>query len=105
MVTTNARLLLDLLQRGFFSLGGQGAVDLYSSSPPSRRPVHQILHQGDEWRDDDRGALEMQSRQLITERLPRSRGHDGERVLAFHYRPDHRGLPRPKLMEAEGASE
>ena len=43
---------------------------------------HLVLHQGDERRDDERGALAQQRRQLVAERLAAAGGHQHQRVAA-----------------------
>ena len=54
--------------------------------------VDLVLHERDERRDDDAGALPHQGRDLVAQRLAGSGGHQHERVAAGHDRVDDGGL-------------
>ena len=46
--------------------------------------IHLILHQSDQWRDDDRGALADQGGQLVAEGLASAGRHKHEGVMTGH---------------------
>ena len=46
--------------------------------------VHLVLHQGDEWRNDDGHAVHEQRRELIAQALAATRGHEHEDVVSVH---------------------
>ena len=60
-----------------------------AAMPPRLERLDLILHQGDQWRDDDRQAVQEQAGQLVAERLAGPRGKEGERTAAGQQRPDH----------------
>ena len=64
-----------------------------------------VLHERDQRRDDQRGAAAGEAWKLITERFPRSRGHDEEDVPSLHHGPADRLLIGAERGEAEGGVE
>src|SRR5438445_493093 len=73
------------------------------SPPPERR--HLVLHQRDQWRDDQREAAGQQRRELVAQRLPRSRGQHRQDAPAGEQRPQHLELVDPKCRVTEPLGE
>ena len=63
--------------------------------------VDLVLHQGDEWRNDDGRAFRHQCGQLVAKRLAASRGHQYEGVIAAKDAFDDFFLVAFELVEAE----
>lgn len=71
----------------------------------SRQLILLVLHQCDEGADDDRQAIEHESRQLVDERLAASRRHHDERVAALQEGIDGLPLPPQKGFMSEPTAE
>jgi hypothetical protein len=83
----------------------QGRVDEGGAHLPRRQGVDLVLHQGEEWRDDQGGAAPRQRRQLVAERLPGARRHDDEGVPALGDVLDDGPLAVPEAREAEALAQ
>src|SRR5690606_29552219 len=77
-----------------------------SAQPELSELAHLIVHQRNEWTDDEGGPAASQSWQLITQRLSRARGHDEQRVFPALERLTHlflvgskRLMPKHALQE------
>jgi hypothetical protein len=62
---------------------------------------HLILHERDEWRDDQGQPRQNGCRQLIAERLALSGRHDRHRIAPSQHRTNNLLLARTKLRKAE----
>ena len=80
-------------------------VDLDRVEAERLHCVDLILHQADEWRNDQDRARQHTRRQLVRERLPGSGGHDGDAVLPVEHGVDHLALARAERIEAEDGAE
>ena len=83
----------------------QCAVQLSCVNAERVQLVVLILHQRDQRRDHDRGAVQVKSRQLVAQRLAGSCRHDGERVAAAQDGADDHFLPRPERVQPKHASQ
>jgi hypothetical protein len=92
----HARPSLVELQRG---------VDGGDLEAEARHRVHLILHERDQRRDHQHRALEQTGRQLVGERLPRARRHQGNAILARQHRVDDFALPWTELVKPEDIAE
>src|SRR2546426_8612806 len=73
------------------------------SPPPERR--HLVLHQRDQWRDDQREAARQERREWVAQRLPRSRGQHRQDAPAGEQRPQHLELVDPEGRVTEPLGE
>ena len=88
------------------ALGGcEPRVQRGRGDPPRPEAVDLVLHEGDERRDHDRGAVEQERRQLEAERLPRPGRHDRHEIAPLE--DGRRGflLPGAETVEAEARLE
>ncbi len=76
-------------------------VDERRRNAAPREAVDLILHQGDQRRDDERDAGQLQRGQLIDQRLARAGGHDHQRVAAAQHGVQRGFLARAKSGEVE----
>ena len=93
--------LADRLERCGRLTAAERAVHLRGVDSRLRQLVGLILHQRDERRDDERRSFQVQSRQLVTERLAAACRHDGKRVAPTEYGPDDILLSRAERANAE----
>ncbi len=84
---------------------GEHAVDGGGLQPALAELVGLVLHERDERRDHDRGALHVQRGQLVAQRLAGAGRHDGERVAASEHALDHFALTRPQAPQPEPAAQ
>ena len=70
-----------------------------------RERAQLIAHQRDERRDDDDEPDPHRRRELIEQRLSRSRRHDGQHVAPREHRLDDLGLPGQKVRKAESLAQ
>ncbi len=63
-----------------------------------------VLHQGDQWRDDDGRARPQQRRHLVAQRFAATRGHQHQAVAAGEDLIDDGGLFTPEGGVAEDAA-
>jgi hypothetical protein len=63
--------------------------------------VDLILHQGYEWRNDQRGAAEKARGDLVGQGFARAGGHDPDAIAARQHRGNDVFLARPKSLIAE----
>ena len=78
-----------------------GAGQRGGVNPEALGAAHLVLHQRDQRRDDDRGAVPRQRRQLVAERLARPGRHHRQRVLPGDRPIDHRLLHAAEVGKAE----
>ena len=83
----------------------QRRVDLGRPESEVRERVDLILHEADQRRDDEHGPVEDPRRQLVGERLARTRRHDRGAVPTPEDGVDDLALPRAEALEAEDVSE
>src|SRR5438309_1305933 len=84
------------------NVGGRDrTIDKGSRQGARSQCVDLVLHQGDEWRDHQRGAAQHHCGQLITERLAAAGGHNDDGIFSLEDRADHFGLARAETIEAE----
>src|SRR6266404_5578547 len=81
--------------------GRDRTIDKGSRQGARSQCVDLVLHQGDEWRDHQRGAAQHHCGQLITERLAAAGGHNDDGIFSLEDRADHFGLARAETIEAE----
>ncbi len=98
-------LLLDLLQDLALLAGSERAVDLGGVDADLLQLVHLVLHQGDQGRDDDRGAGELGPGELVAQGLAGAGRHDGQGVLAGEDGLDDLLLPLAEGAEPEGPAQ
>ena len=63
--------------------------------------IHLVLHQGDQWRDDNGCSIHNQGWQLIAQALTTTCRHQHKRVVAVHQVPDNSHLFAFKGIETE----
>ena len=63
-------------------LGAERGIQKRGGDAAGLEGVDLVLHQRDEWRDDDGQALPHERRQLVAQRLAAARGHDRQHVFA-----------------------
>ena len=68
---------------------------------PRPKRVHLVLHEGDEWRDHNGGAVEQERGKLKAERLAGAGGHHRHQVPALEYGERRLALTRTKGRETE----
>ena len=65
--------------------------------------AHLVVHQRDQRRDDNAGAVHHQRRQLVTKRLARAGRHNGERIFAREHACHHGFLHATEFRESKNA--
>ena len=83
----------------------QRGIDGGDLEAEARHGVHLILHERDQRRDHEHRAVEQSRRQLVSERLARARGHQGNAILAGQHRFNDFALPWPELVKPEDIAE
>jgi hypothetical protein len=79
----------------------QHGVQRASTNPPPIQLVDLILHQRNQRRHDQRDAGQQEGRQLESERLPGSGGHDRQNVMPVHHGTNDVFLTRTKRRMPE----
>ena len=79
----------------------QAAVDEARGDAVGLQTVHLVFHQRDERRHHQRQSVHRQSRELVAERLPATRGHDDHAMLPCQRIGDDLLLPRTEIVVAE----
>ncbi len=80
-------------------------VQRRGGDPPGAKRVHLVLHQGDQRRDHDRGAVEQERRKLEAERLARARGHHRHEVPPLENGEGGFSLARSEAAQAEALAQ
>jgi len=76
------------------------AVDEARRHPALPQPVHLVLHQRDQRRDDHRRPRHRQGRSLVAQRFAAARRQDHHRVATLQHRPDRLLLQGQKALVA-----
>jgi hypothetical protein len=66
-----------------------------------RQRVELVFLQGDEWRNDERGAGNQSARDLVNRRLAGSCRHHSQRIPACQHRFNQLLLAGPELVETQ----
>jgi hypothetical protein len=100
-----AVLAFDGFERLLLLARGDGAVEICGFDADVVELVRLVLHQRDERRHDDRHPVEVQPRQLVTQRFTAAGRHYRQHVLAAHHVLDDLALSRPQFFEPENFAE
>jgi hypothetical protein len=84
---------------------GQRTVDERRRNAARLERVDLVLHETDQWREDDRQSVEEERRYLIADRLTAARRENDERVASGEHRRDGPLLPRPEIGVAKAFAE
>src|SRR5690606_14283973 len=76
-------------------------VDGRGPYPRTLKSVYLVLHQGDEWRDDNGESAGEDRRHLVAGRLPAARGQYGKRIALREHRGDNLRLTGAEIIVAE----
>ena len=91
----------DLRLYPFYLRRRKGTVDEPGGDAVGVQPVHLVLHEGDQGRDDQGEAVKNQGRQLVAEGLATAGGHKHQAVPAGQDVPDDVRLERAKAVVPE----
>ena len=86
-------------------LGPLGRVEERRTCPDGGQGIHLILHQGDEWRDDDARALTHERGNLVAQRLAAAGRHQHQRVAATGNAVDDFSLRAAERRVAEDVAQ
>lgn len=93
--------LLEILHRPALFQPAETGVKRHRSNLPLPHGCDLILHQRDERRNHQRHPREKGRRQLIAERLPLPRRHDGHRIAPSQHGANDVLLARPERRKPE----
>ena len=79
---------------------GQTGIDGCRLDAPTQQIVNLILHQGDEWGDDDADTLHGEGRHLECNGLAATGRHQSQSVVTGTYRLDDLTLDAPEIIIA-----
>lgn len=86
-------------------VGIESRVQSRCGNPPSGERIHLVAHQGDQWGNHEREAIEQERRELITKRFPPAGGEHRKGRASIEQSTDDRFLTLTKSVMTEMGAE